>query len=79
MRKTLSFLGGLLVGAVTGGGIALLLAPESGPELQQEIQDYIDHLIEEGKHAAETQRLEMEEQLEAFKRGRPLPSQSPEV
>lgn len=79
MRKTLSFLGGLLLGAATGGGVALLLTPKSGPELQQEVQDYIDHLIKEGQRAAEARRLEMEQQLEAFKRGRPLPSQPPEV
>lgn len=74
MRKTLSFLGGLIVGAITGGSIAILLAPKSGPELQQEIQAYVEHLIEEGKNAADARRRELEEQLEAFKQGRPLPS-----
>ena len=79
MRKALSFLGGVIFGAAAGGTVALLLAPKSGPELQQDIQDYIDHLVEEGKIAAEARRREMEEQLEAFKQGRPLPSEAPEA
>ncbi|MGC9356575.1 MAG: YtxH domain-containing protein [Anaerolineae bacterium] len=79
MRKTLSFLGGLMLGLVTGGGLGLLLAPSSGPELQEQIQEYVEHLIEEGQTAAEARRLEMEAQLEAFKQGRPLSGSSPEV
>ena len=79
MRKTFSFLGGLILGVITGGTVALLLAPESGPELQREIQAYMDHLIEEGKMAADARRREMEQQLDAFKRGHPLPSTSSEV
>jgi gas vesicle protein len=73
MRKALSFLEGLVVGAITGGSIAILLAPKSGPELQQDIQAYVDHLVEEGRNAAEARRQELEEQLDAFKQGRPLP------
>jgi gas vesicle protein len=79
MRKTFSFLGGLILGLITGGSVALLLAPESGPELQREIKDYVDHLIEEGKMAADARRREMEQQLDAFKRGRPVPSTTSET
>ncbi len=72
MRKVLSFLAGLILGGLTGGVAALLFAPAPGDELKKQIQHYIDHLIEEGKSAAEARRLELEQQLEAFKQGRPI-------
>ncbi|MBN1262247.1 MAG: YtxH domain-containing protein [Anaerolineae bacterium] len=72
MRKALSFIAGLFAGVATGGVIAFLFAPESGPELQQQIRDYVNHLIEEGQAAAEARRLELETQLEAFKQGKPI-------
>jgi gas vesicle protein len=62
---------------VAGGALALLFAPASGQELQQQIQEHVDQLIEEGKAAAEARRLELEAQLEAFKQGRPLTSVEP--
>jgi gas vesicle protein len=74
MRKTLSFLAGLMAGSVTGGVLALLFAPHSGEELQGRIREYAEHLIEEGKSAAEAQRRELEGQLEAFKKGQPVTS-----
>jgi gas vesicle protein len=74
MRKVFSFLGGMMVGAFTGGLLALLLAPETGPELQQQIRDYVDQLVNEGKDAARQRRLELEQQLEAFKKGKPASS-----
>lgn len=74
MRKVFSFLGGMMVGAFTGGLLALLLAPETGPELQQQIRDYVDQLVNEGKEAARQRRLELEQQLEAFKKGEPASS-----
>ncbi|MDX9953674.1 MAG: YtxH domain-containing protein [Anaerolineae bacterium] len=79
MRKTLSFIAGLLVGVVTGGSLALLLAPVPGPELQHRAQDYFNRLIEEGKAAAEARRAELETQLEAFKQGKPLGSDTPQA
>ena len=74
MRKTLSFLAGLMVGSVTGGVLALLFAPRSGEEFQGRVKGYAERLIEEGKSAAETRRRELEGQLEAFKKGQPLTS-----
>ncbi|MGC9398196.1 MAG: YtxH domain-containing protein [Anaerolineae bacterium] len=71
MHKVRSFLEGLFIGAMVGGGVALLLAPKSGPELQDSVRGYVDHLIEEGKAAAEARRRDLERQLEALKEGRP--------
>lgn len=72
MRKIFAFLAGLLLGFLTGGVVALLLTPESGPELKHRIQEGVQHLVEEGKSAAEARRLELESQLESFKQGRPI-------
>ncbi len=72
MSKTLNFIGGLAAGVVTGSVLALLLAPASGSELQQQIQAQVNRLLEEGKAAAEARRVELEAQLEAFKQGRPI-------
>jgi len=79
MRKVFAFLAGLLVGFLTGGVISLILAPQSGPELQHRIQEGVERLVEEGKSAAEARRLELESQLESFKQGRPITLQPAEA
>ena len=72
MRKIVSFLAGLLAGAVVGAAAAILLAPYSGPELQGQVRTRVQALMEEGKRAAAARRAELEAQLEAFKRGTPV-------
>jgi gas vesicle protein len=72
MRKVISFLAGLLAGAVVGAAAAILLAPYSGSELQEQVRTRVQALIEEGRRAAAARRAEMEAQLEAFKRGTPV-------
>ena len=72
MRKTISFLIGLLSGAAVGVVAALLLAPYSGSELQEQVRTRVQELIEEGRRAAAARRTELEVQLEAFKRGTPV-------
>ncbi len=72
MRKVVSFLAGLLAGAIVGVTVAMLLAPYSGSELQGRIRARIQELIEEGRRAAAARRVELESQLEHFKRGTPI-------
>jgi len=72
MRKLVSFLAGLLAGAVVGAAAAILLAPYSGTELQDRTRTRVQALIEEGKRAAAARRAELEAQLDAFKRGTPV-------
>lgn len=76
MHKFLMFAAGLLTGAVTGGALALLFAPQPGPELQDSIRSNLERLVEEGKNAAEARRHELETQLETFKQGRPITLQA---
>jgi gas vesicle protein len=72
MRKIVSFLAGLLAGAVVGAAAAILLAPHSGSELQEQVRSRVQGLVEEGRRAAAARRAELEAQLEAFKRGTPV-------
>lgn len=78
MRKFLVFIAGFLVGLWAGGIISILFAPEAGAELQGRIRSGVEKLVEEGKTAAETRRLDLEEQFESFKQGRPIILQSAE-
>lgn len=47
MKPTNSFLTGLLAGAVAGGVIALLFAPQSGKETREQIKRKFDDLENE--------------------------------
>ena len=72
MRRTISFLIGVLSGALVGAALAVLLAPQSGQELQVQMRARVQGLIEEGRRDAAARRAELENQLEAFKRGAPI-------
>jgi len=77
MDDALDFFGGLLLGAVVGGAVAMLLAPRSGSETQSIIRSRIDEVIEEGRRAAAERRAELEAQFAEAKRvPRSLDSQS---
>jgi gas vesicle protein len=72
MRRAISFLIGVVSGAMVGAAVAILLAPSSGQELQGQMRSRVQELIEEGRRAAAARRTELEAQLEAFKRGAPV-------
>ena len=78
MRKFFVFLAGFLAGIWAGGMLSLLFAPAPGPELQVRIREGVQHLVEEGRVAAEARRQELEAQLESFKQGRPIVLQTTE-
>jgi gas vesicle protein len=68
MDKTFDFLGGLLLGALVGGTVAMLLAPRSGAETQAALRARIDEVVEEGRRAAAERRAELEAQFAEAKR-----------
>lgn len=72
MRRLVNFLAGFFVGGLVGAAAGLLMAPESGTELQERIRARVDELMEEGEKAAAARRAELENQLEAFKTGQTL-------
>ena len=78
MRKFFAFLAGIFLGLWAGGLAALLLAPFSGEVLQRRIREWVEETVEEGRSAAETRRMELEEQFESFKQGKPITLQEGE-
>lgn len=70
MRRLASFLVGLLIGGLVGGTLALLFAPASGKQIQQQIGETIDRLSGEVRTAAEQRRKELEEELNRLRQGR---------
>ncbi|QJD94535.1 YtxH domain-containing protein [Mucilaginibacter robiniae] len=53
MKDQTKVIAALLVGAAAGAAIGLLLAPESGSELREDIADYVNDLIEKTKDKAQ--------------------------
>ncbi len=63
MRKLLSFLVGVLLGALVGASLALLLTPAPGKDLQAQMQERVQYIGNEVKNAAAARRAELEKQL----------------
>jgi gas vesicle protein len=69
MRHLMSFLSGILSGAVVGAIAAILLAPTSGKEMIGGIQGRADQLVDNLKSAVEQERQRLEVELASLKRG----------
>jgi gas vesicle protein len=61
-----SFVAGLVIGGLIGAAVGLLLAPESGEEMREQVGDFVDErvrdfgdAVNEGKAAAEQARTTM--------------------
>ena len=67
MRRITGFLIGIVVGALVGSTVALLLAPESGEKLRNELRTRGDGLVADVRHAAEARRIELTNHLESLK------------
>lgn len=67
MNKAMAFITGALIGLAAGAGAALLLAPASGHELQDQAWSWVDRLGRDARRAADDKRLELEDQLAALK------------
>ncbi|HEU5326202.1 MAG TPA: YtxH domain-containing protein [Candidatus Limnocylindria bacterium] len=61
-----SFLAGVVIGGLIGAAIGLLLAPQTGEELREQVGEFVDskkatfdEAVNEGRAAAEQARAEM--------------------
>ena len=63
MRSIMSFLTGVVMGALVGATVAILLAPSSGEELRGEIRDRAVRFRDDLSEAAQSKRIELEKQL----------------
>ncbi|HEY4691514.1 MAG TPA: YtxH domain-containing protein [Anaerolineae bacterium] len=68
MRKILAFAAGAMCGAIVGAVAALLLAPMSGGEIQEQARKRFEAIVTEGRKAAEERRAELEKQLRQMQR-----------
>lgn len=69
MNKVISFLAGALCGAVVGATAALLLTPESGDDLRQDIVTRWEEALAEARQAMEETRKELQAQFEQMQQG----------
>jgi gas vesicle protein len=58
---------GLLTGALVGGVLALLFAPTSGKNLQQQVSDMVDRFTSNIRQAADERRTDLESELEKLR------------
>lgn len=63
MKKFLSFFAGTIMGALVGATLALLLTPDSGETLREQIRERFLSLQDELVQVANERKLELEEQL----------------
>lgn len=63
MRRLMTFLTGVVCGAVVGAVTALLLAPTSGEELRVRVQKRTEELRDEIREAYETRMAQLEDEL----------------
>jgi gas vesicle protein len=61
-----SFLAGVVIGGLVGAAIGLILAPQAGDELREQVGEFVDtkraawgEAVNEGRAAAEQARAEM--------------------
>jgi hypothetical protein len=67
MNKVVSFLSGLITGALLGAAVAILLAPASGQDLRDQMTNRARQIEIEVKQAAAARRAELEQQLDALR------------
>jgi gas vesicle protein len=67
MQRVISFLSGVLTGALVGAAVALLFAPESGEEVRLQIQERSIRLKDDIKAVADARRAELERELAALR------------
>jgi gas vesicle protein len=68
MRGAISFIVGAILGSLVGASLAILLAPMSGQDLRNEINDRARSITEEVEMAAKARRAELEKQLEQLRK-----------
>ena len=64
MRRMFGFLIGITVGGLVGSTIALLMAPESGENLRNQLRERGQNFFSDVQHAADERRIELRQRLE---------------
>ena len=67
MNKTIKFVAGAAVGALTGAVVAILLSPGSGDETKMAFAERFQYLRYQLQEASRQKRIEMQAELEEYK------------
>ncbi len=70
MRRMFGFMIGILVGALVGSTVALLLAPQSGEKMRNELRARGEGFLAEVSKAAEQRRIQLTDRLETLRADR---------
>lgn len=71
MRKFLSLLAGLIIGAGIGALLAAFFSPVTADELQANLHSHYQRALEAGRKASDKRRAELEEELGELGKKRP--------
>ncbi len=74
MRRMFGFMIGVLVGGLVGATVALLLAPQSGDRLRNELRARGDIFLADVRNAAEQRRAELQGRLKSLRADRVPPA-----
>jgi len=72
MRRMFGFLMGIFVGGLVGSVIALLLAPESGEQLRQQLRARGQGFVNDIRHSADSRRIELRNRLQTLRAPRDI-------
>ena len=67
MRRMFGFLIGVVVGGLIGSTIALLLAPEAGEQLRDQLRSRGEGFFNEVRHAADERKIELRQKLDELR------------
>ena len=70
MRQVLGFMMGIMVGALVGSTVALLMAPQTGETLREELRLRGENFMSDIRQAAETRRIELTNRLQSLEEPR---------
>jgi gas vesicle protein len=70
MRRLASFFIGVMLGGLVGALLALLFAPSSGRQLQEQLSVTVDRVSDEVRMAAMQRRKELEDELNRLRQTR---------
>lgn len=67
MKRMFGFLIGILVGGLVGSTIAMLMAPESGEQLRNQLRSRGDNFFSDVRHAADERKIELRQRLDTLR------------
>jgi len=67
MRRMFGFLIGIVVGGLVGSTIALLLAPDSGDELRNQLRSRGENFFSDVRQAADERKIELRQKLDEMR------------